>query len=85
VGIAGGEANKSYYFSGIINAHLDPDPYLIYLDPHFVHETFKELSAPCLNTYFCSEVRTLRLSKICAGVALGFYVKDLEDFYDFKR
>jgi cysteine protease ATG4 len=34
VGIAGGRGGGSFYFSGIINAHLDKDPHLIYLDPH---------------------------------------------------
>ena len=36
VGIAGGHAHQSVYFCGVINPHLASDPYLLYLDPHYV-------------------------------------------------
>jgi len=36
VGIAGGQDNRSLYFTGLINKHCNKDPNLIYLDPHIV-------------------------------------------------
>ena len=84
MGFASGQDNKSYYFTGIINSHIDPDPYLIYLDPHFVHDSYNTLCPEAQKTYYCSEVRTLRLSKLSSAVALGFYVRDMTDYNDFK-
>jgi hypothetical protein len=43
------------YFIGIINSHVEPDPYLIYLDPHLVQDSVPRPN----NTYFCKEVKTL--------------------------
>lgn len=84
-GFASGQDNKSFYFSGIINPHVDPDPYLIYLDPHYVHEACRDLTQVSIKTFYCSDVRTLRLSKLSSAVALGFYVKNLDDFNDFTK
>lgn len=39
VGIAGGQDHKSLYFTGIVNSHINNDPHLLYLDPHFVQES----------------------------------------------
>jgi hypothetical protein len=64
---------------------VDPDPYLIYLDPHFVNEAYSELCQESIETYYCSEVRTLRLTKLSPAVAVGFYIKNLTDFHDFKQ
>lgn len=38
LGIAGGQSQRSYYFTGLVNPHIWPDPYLTYLDPHFVQD-----------------------------------------------
>jgi len=36
-----------------------------------------------LDTYACSEVRAIRLSKLCTSLLVGFYIKDLADFSKF--
>lgn len=81
VGIAGGQDNKSLFFTGIINPQIQIDPYLIYLDPHYVQEASPVNQA----TFSCKEVRTLRLSKIATSVAMGFYIKDGSEFAIFRN
>lgn len=58
---------------------------MIYLDPHFVNEAYSELCHESIKTYYCSEVLTLRLTKLSPAVAVGFYIKNLLDFHDFKQ
>mgnify|MGYP000973350459 CR=1 FL=1 len=36
-----------------------------------------------LDTYACSEVRAIRLSKLCTSLLIGYYIKDLDDFSKF--
>lgn len=55
IGMIGGQNDKSLYFIGIINSHVEPDPYLIYLDPHLVQDSVPRPD----NTYFCKEVKTV--------------------------
>lgn len=43
-GIAGGQEHKALFFAGMINP-LTPDPLLMYLDPHFVHEAIPGMRA----------------------------------------
>lgn len=83
VGIAGGRGAGSFYFSGIINPESD-DPHLIYLDPHTTQLASDEMTDDHLQTYSCKQVRTLQLSKICTGVAIGFYLKDRDSFDAFS-
>jgi cysteine protease ATG4 len=52
---------------------------LIYLDPHFVQDV-----STALTTYTCNEVRTLKLSKISTSVAIGFYIRNKNEFENFK-
>jgi hypothetical protein len=59
VGIAGGRGGGSFYFSGIINSHLDKDPHLIYLDPHVTQNAATEVSEKTLPSFSCNELRTL--------------------------
>lgn len=37
-----------------------------------------------LSTYHCNELRTMSLSKISTGLAIGFYVSNIEQFNRFK-
>jgi len=37
-----------------------------------------------LKEYHCSEIRTMRLSKICPSLAIGFYLRDESAFINFK-
>jgi hypothetical protein len=45
LGFAGGQAKRSFYFTGLVNPHVWDDPYLTYLDPHFVQEAVKDASS----------------------------------------
>jgi hypothetical protein len=38
-GIVGGQNDKALFFTGIINPTSAEDPYLTYLDPHFVQDS----------------------------------------------
>lgn len=73
IGVIGGQNDKSLYFIGMINSHVETDPHLIYLDPHLVQDTTVQAD----DTYYCREVKTVQLSKICASLAFGFLVTDL--------
>lgn len=42
------------------------------------------MSVEAYLTYFTQEIRTLSLDKICTSVAIGFYIKDLAAFTQFK-
>ena len=44
-----------------------------WVDPLFIKQNFH-----------CSEVRTMSLSRICPSLAIGFYLRHMEDFYQFK-
>ena len=52
VGIAGGQDQRSLYFTGIVNDHLVKDPSLIFLDPHYVQEVSRDESK-----YSCHDPR----------------------------
>ena len=38
-----------------------------------------------LKEYHCSDIRTMRLSKICPSLAMGFYLRDEAEYLTFKR
>jgi cysteine protease ATG4 len=87
VGIAGGRENSALYFVGITDSNN-----LIYLDPHFVQKSassvdiaFNERLQRHINTYHCSKMKMLALDKMCTSVAIGFYIRDEEDYEDFKQ
>ena len=84
VGIAGGQDHKSLYFTGIVNSHVNNDPHLLYLDPHFVQESSAKMTDAHLKTFQCAEVRALRLSKIATSVLVGFYLRNEADFEEWK-
>ena len=44
-----------------------------WLDPDFIKSNFH-----------CAEVRTMSLARICPSLAIGFYLRDMEDFHRFK-
>lgn len=44
VGFAGGQGAGSFYFTGIINANEEKDPYLLYLDPHITQPACTKLT-----------------------------------------
>ena len=37
-----------------------------------------------LKEYHCADIRTMRLSKICPSLAIGFYLRDADEFSTFK-
>lgn len=86
VGIAGGQDHRSLYFTGLINKDSNKDPNLIYLDPHIVQDacTDPNLTREQLDTFQCSEVRVLALSKISTSVAIGFYIRNSLEYSSFK-
>lgn len=86
LGFAGGQAKRSFYFTGLVNPHVWDDPYLTYLDPHFVQEAVKDptsLTAQELESFHCSDIRLLKMSKLSSSLLLGFYIKSLEEFKQF--
>ncbi len=82
VGIAGGRDFSALYFIGI----TDVSENLIYLDPHLVQQaipTREAISgnlANYINQYHCSRIKKLPLNRMCTSLAIGFYIKDKEEF-----
>jgi len=37
-----------------------------------------------LKEYHCADIRTMRLSKICPSLAIGFYLRNESEFIRFK-
>ena len=44
-----------------------------WVDPTFITEQ-----------YHCQEVRTMSLNRICPSLAIGFYIRNLDEFFRFK-
>jgi cysteine protease ATG4 len=80
VGFAGGQGAGSFYFTGIINRIEEKDPYLLYLDPHTTQPACVQVTDETESSFFCPEIKTLLLSKICTAVAVGFYLRSFKDY-----
>lgn len=88
VGIAGGRENSALYFVGI----SEPSNNLLYLDPHLVQKSVP--SEHIVNnatlwqyaeSYHCTKIKRMPLDKMCTSVALGFYIRNHEEYLEFKR
>jgi cysteine protease ATG4 len=77
VGIIGGKPKQSFYFVGF------QEDYLIYLDPHIVHETVRPDRDFSNETYHCRAPQKIHLSEVDPSLAVGFYCRDREDFEQF--
>ena len=87
VGIAGGKDFSALYFVG-----LSDSDHLLYLDPHYVQESiplseifdYESMFERAQTEFHCNKMKTLKLSKMCTSVAIGFYIRDGQQFLDFK-
>jgi cysteine protease ATG4 len=82
VGIAGGRPNASLYFIGLEGNSL------IYLDPHSTRPIieFKSIESYVeqdLESYHCSEIKKIDISRIDPSLLVGFYCKTKSDLVDF--
>lgn len=77
LGIIGGRPKQSYYFVGF------QDEYLIFLDPHIVHEVVRPDREFSNATYHCRAPQKIHISEVDPSLAVGFYCKDRQDFEQF--
>lgn len=74
MGIIGGVPNKGMYFTGSL------DDNLIYLDPHLVQNSVKKTNlSKDINTFHCTEIRTIGREKLDSSLAFAFYLRKLKD------
>jgi cysteine protease ATG4 len=88
VGIAGGRENSALYFVGI----TEPSNNLIYLDPHLVQKSVpsahvfnNETLWQHVGSYHCKKIKKLHIEKMCTSVAIGFYIRNYQDFFSFTE
>jgi Peptidase family C54 len=88
LGISGGKDFSALYFVGLTESDD-----LLYLDPHYVHESIP-LREVCNDErmmnygerqYHCTKIKSIKLDKMCTSVAIGFYIKNEEEFKEFKQ
>jgi hypothetical protein len=88
VGIAGGKDFSALYFVGLTETDE-----LLYLDPHYVHESIPSkmfcdddfMVTKADKQYHCrNKIKSLKLDKMCTSVAIGFYIRGKDHFEDFK-
>jgi len=77
VGIIGGKPKQSFYFVGF------QDEYLVYLDPHIVHEIVRPDQDFSNETYHCRAPQKIHISEVDPSLAVGFYCRDKQDFEQF--
>jgi len=76
VGIIGGKPKQSFYFVGV------QDEYLVYLDPHIVHETIRIEQEFSDETYHCAVPQKMHVSDVDPSLAIGFYCHTKLEFMD---
>jgi len=76
LGIIGGKPKQSFYFVGC------QDDYLIYLDPHIVHESVRVEQPFSDETYHCSIPQKMHIADVDPSLAVGFYCHTKNDFLD---
>eukprot|EP01132_Coremiostelium_polycephalum_P000590 gene590-736_t len=77
IGFIGGKPKQSFYFVGY------QDEQIIYLDPHFVHETVNPNDPNFPETYHYCVPQKMPFSQLDPSLAIGFYCRDRHDFNDF--
>jgi hypothetical protein len=84
VGIMGGTPNHSLYFIGSYSDKTekksDDFDSLLYLDPH----TTQLSTISDIGSYSCSNPMIISISDIDTSLAVGFLIRDMEDFIKFK-
>ena len=81
------------YLCGIEDAN-NPKSGFFYLDPHFVHASvprkavmsanLSESLRPYLSQYHTTCLRTLAPNDMCTSLAPGFYIRNYDDFVNWK-
>ncbi|EGG17261.1 autophagy protein 4 [Cavenderia fasciculata] len=77
IGLIGGKPKQSFYFVGFQDEHI------IYLDPHFVHDTIHPFDSNFLNSYHDCIPQKMHFSQIDPSMAFGFYCHTYKDFEQF--
>jgi len=80
VGIIGGKPRASLYFIGY------QDDQIIYLDPHIVQPSVRhdQNVEPCdIESYHCKVPLKMPILNIDPSLAIGFFFKTKQDFFDF--
>lgn len=82
------------YFVGVEDMN-DRRSGLFYLDPHYVQkaiprsdivkETHSGSMDQYLTQYHCRTLRSLSLNEMCTSLAPGFYLRDKDDFTEWKQ
>jgi cysteine protease ATG4 len=81
VGIAGGKDHAALYLVGDENAN-SPRGSILYLDPHVIQTSLPSVHARDpnflgdLQTYHCTDARSLDPESLCTSMAPGFYLRD---------
>ena len=53
VGMVGGQDSKAYYFTGVVAPHAQPNPLVLYLDPHIIQPCAEVMTPEAMETYRC--------------------------------
>ncbi|KAL4805237.1 hypothetical protein BDV18DRAFT_16646 [Aspergillus unguis] len=83
VGIAGGRPSASHYFVGVQGSHF------FYLDPHNTRNALKHgdpnsYTQEEVDTYHTRRLRRLDIKDMDPSMLIGFLIKDLSDWEDWK-
>ncbi|EFA84441.1 autophagy protein 4 [Heterostelium album PN500] len=77
IGLIGGKPKQSFYFVGYQDEHI------IYLDPHFVHDTVSPNDINFSDSYHHCVPQKMLISQLDPSMAIGFYCHTQSDFEDF--
>jgi len=81
-GIIGGKPRASLYFIGY------QDDNIIYLDPHIVQASIQHeqsVEAADIESYHCRVPLKMPIASIDPSLAIGFFFKTKQDFFDFLK
>ena len=82
------------YLVGDENVNQDSAGFF-FLDPHLINSSIPRQEAhksehqtdymPYLGQYHCTDLKTLNPKDMCTSLAPGFYLRDLDNFLQFKE
>jgi len=83
LGMIGGKPSSALYFVGL---HRDN---FLFLDPHYVQNSSNVHNIDdLLDTYFCENIKSMKMKNISPSLALGFYFRnswEVKNFYCFLK
>ena len=79
IGIIGGKTRQAYYFIG----YNDEENSLLYLDPHVIKESDKEVTHQnILLKNVSKEIHSLKMSKMSTAFTIGFCFRSYDEFLE---